>query len=194
MNPVDDMTLKARALPRAVEPDRDLWPEIAARLNAPEDELPAKRAAARGPAWSGAAALAASLIVAATVGFWLARGLDAPSSDHASADPVPAAEPDPGSPIRTASLAMDDEVRRTRFALAEDIERRLTTLTPATRTVVLDNLRVINKALNEIDAALAASPRSDLDARLLMAMYADQVMLLNAMNNALQTSSAEIAL
>ncbi len=195
MNPQDDVTLQARALPRSVPPPRDLWPEIEARLDE-YDSKSAPRGSISGqrPRRWQPLALAAGLLLAVSVGFWLGRVPDS-SMPAATTAGTPNAAPDTSGPaMQSVGLLTGGELRQTRMALARDIEQRLEALTPTTREVVLDNLAVINQALDDIDAALDASPDSDLDARLLMAMYADQLVLLNSMNNALYPATAEIAL
>lgn len=176
MTPEDDLLDKARALPRAVPPARDLWPGIAARLedtgSAPSaDAAIAATLAPSRPSlrrWQ-TPALAAGLLLAATLAIWLGR--DSTTTVHTSAG------------VHSIGHLQMAGLHQNRLALAGSIERHLTELSPATRVVVLENLATINGALDEIDAALAAAPASGLDARLLMAVYADQLVLLNAMNN-----------
>ena len=200
MNPEDDLIRQARTLPRSVPPERDLWPDIAARLeetgSAPS---PAGTAvpvqAGRHPSptarrWQPLA-WAATLVLAVSAGFWLGRSPDPSAADLAgqAVTAAPAA-----TPVVAVGPSPRADLQQTRAALARDIDQRLDGLNPPTRAVVLDNLAVINQALDEIDAALAATADSGLDARLLMAMYADQLVLMNTMNNALYPSTAEIAL
>jgi len=200
MNPEDDLIRQARTLPRSVPPERDLWPEIAACLeetgSAPSPAgTPVPLRADRPPSstarrWQPLA-WAATLVLAVSVGFWLGRSPDPSAADLAGRGMTAAPTATPVVAVRQSPRA---DLQQTRAALARDIERRLDGLNPPTRAVVLDNLAVINQALDEIDAALAATTDSDLDARLLMAMYADQLVLMNTMNNTLYPSTAEIAL
>jgi len=200
MNPEDALIRQALRLPRSVPPERDLWPEIAARLEeagaAPSpagafeplrtDGDPSSTARRWQPlAW------AATVVLAVSVGFWLGRSLDQSAADLTGQGTTAAPT---ATPAVVVGLTPRADLQRTRVALTRDIERRLDGLNPSTRAVVLDNLAVINQALDDIDAALAATGDSDLNARLLMAMYADQLVLMNTMNNALYPSTAEIAL
>jgi len=199
MNPEDDLINELRTLPRSVPPERDLWPEIAARLeetgSAPSPAgisipIRAGKHAFR-TVWNWQPlAWAATLVLAVSVGFWLGRS-PVPSADGVAEQRTGAPS---ATPMHAVALTARADLQQTRAALAKDIERRVDGLNPSTRAVVLDNLAVINQALDDIDAALAATADSGLDARLLMAMYADQLVLMNTMNNALYPSTAEIAL
>lgn len=67
-----------RQLPRAMQPERDLWPGIASRLTPATNE----GAGAKGRRWWRSSALAASLAVAVAVGMLLGRqqGISEPES------------------------------------------------------------------------------------------------------------------
>jgi hypothetical protein len=91
-------------------------------------------------------------------------------------------------------LTSADALQQTRRALAASVRGRLETLPPATRKVVVANLAAINKAMDEIDAALKTAPDSGLDGQLLLSIYVDQLTLLNTMNNTLPRTSTEITL
>ena len=83
MNPVeDDLIRQAQRLPRTIEPDRDLWPGIeAALLNEGTDSseqstiVPFHSRRSRRSRWNGIG-IAAGLLLAAALGFWLGDALD----------------------------------------------------------------------------------------------------------------------
>jgi hypothetical protein len=183
MSVEEDPTLLARGLPRQIEPERDLWPQIEARLREPAPEARPRR-------WFPAA-LAASLALAAGVGFWFGN-LDGPNPDPAIAA-LPS-NTSAGQRERSMPASLPLDVQLTRAELVTRLERQISGLPPEFQTVVIRNLAVINDALDEIDAALADTPDNGADQRLLMAMYADQLALLTSMNTMLYRPRQEIAL
>jgi hypothetical protein len=185
----DPLIRQARALPKDIAPEHDLWPGIAGRLDQrahpPASDAPSGRPLAH--RWQRLLALAASLLLATILGFWIGNGAD---EDRPAATIQAAA---PAGP-RAAVLTSADALQQTRRALAASVRGRLETLPPATRKVVVANLAAINKAMDEIDAALTTAPDSGLDGQLLLSMYVDQLTLLNTMNNTLPRTSTEITL
>ena len=166
----DEVLDQAAALPREVAPQRDLWPEIEAAINQEARTPPVGRLRWR---WEAPLALAASLLVAVALGFWLGQ----------TGDPRPAgagtAQPDGRQAVSlTESVGLVD-ARRTMVA---DIEAGLDRLPPDAREVVLDNLEAICRALDEIDDVLAEAPATGLDRQLLLSMYVDQLTLLNGLH------------
>jgi predicted anti-sigma-YlaC factor YlaD len=142
------------ALPRSIDPPHDLWPAITRRL-------PRHRAR---PRWRVAAlAAAAALLLMAgssAVTLWLVR-------DHGSPRTASGATPAIEAGYVTASA---DLMR------ALDAER--SRLAPATVATLERNLAVIDAAIAESRAALAADPGTrDLEA-LLWASYRQKVALL----------------
>lgn len=189
MNEQDPVTRQARALPRSLAPARDLWPDIAARLDDAEPVTETSTSAAP-PSARRWLPLAAGLLLALSLAFfWLESTTLSPAPAPVAIEAGPAA-----APLPAAALLPAAELRQSRLAVAGNLQRRIAGLKPSTRQVVLDNLAIIDRALDDIDAALEASPGADQDARLLLAMYADQLVLLNTMNNALYPSTPEIAL
>jgi hypothetical protein len=117
------VTSAAHALP-PIAPARDLWPAIAARLDAPalagsDDNRSRRRAAApgaraprpTGPRWRPLAA-AATLLVAVTVGVtWRLARSAAPAAERLAAGAAGAASPaSPASSASSASPASNDDV------------------------------------------------------------------------------------
>ena len=190
---------QAGQLPRAVTPDRDLWPGIAGRLG---EQLPAEEATAN-PAvvtpihsqrllperWQ-APALAASLLVALLLGYWIGReGTDAPSSAPMVAETAPGT-----GELRPVSLVEEVGLLEARNAMAAEIEAGLDRLPADARIVVIDNLTAINKALDQIDAVLEQAPATGLDRQLLISMYTDQLARLSSVQALVMNSNQEILL
>lgn len=141
------LLVDARALPREVRPARELWPGIASRLdNSVVRDLAARRQARW--RWFPLAA-AAVLLVAATV--LLTLQFTTPRSTS------PALPPAAGViPASTQSMDADfvQAARDLERVLAEHRDR----LAPATIATLERNLAVIDRAIEESRAALAADP------------------------------------
>lgn len=165
---------------RAVEPTRDLWPDIARRLDvrnqpstgAPTD-LDAVRAARSARRWQGPLALAASLGVVGLVAalYWvvvqqraapglMARATHAAAAGHALVNF--------GPPLSADYVAASAELERT-------CNERLKLLAPATRTRVQADLETIRRANQDLRAALAQDPASPLLLQLLQSTWQREI-------------------
>jgi hypothetical protein len=164
----DPLLAKAAELPRDVAPSHDLWPGIRARL----DEAPQR---ARTFGWP--MALAAG-VVAATVSALLTWGLmrePAPQAPQFAGDPTPPAEFVPVD--YGTNSAIGAEQLAARDALLVQFRQSLERLSPKTREAVVANLAVIQRAADEIDAALAQDPASGLLNQLLVGAYQQELQL-----------------
>jgi hypothetical protein len=147
------LVASARALPQRIEPPRELWTGIAARISE-------RRQPARGPTWwrerafwAGVSAAAATLVLVLRV--YRLTGPGRPSR------PVPTwGAVEAGYERATAELAPTLTVERYR-------------LRPETVALVERNLRLIDAALREARAALAQDP-GNADLRQLVATAARQ--------------------
>jgi anti-sigma-K factor RskA len=175
----------ARALPREIAPSRDLWSGIAERLE-PRQEvgvIPIQRKrSTQGRSWRGwvAVAVAASVLIVVTsaVTMQLTRGPGAPTLALA---PEVVSEPD----IRaTTSLAAFEPTERelltTVARLEMELRERSSSLSPETRAVVDENLRIIDLAIAEIRTALEADSTSVELPLLLTGVYRAKVDLLES--------------
>ncbi len=128
-------------LPRSLEPGRDLWPEIEARLVARP-----RRAAGR--RWAVAARLAAAVALMVAGGalsqlLWPAAG---PAEVAAAA------------PTAAELEVAEGEYLRAKDALWLTAYGRRDDLSPATLRVVEKNLRIIDQAIRELRQALEEDP------------------------------------
>lgn len=135
----------AASLPTSIAPPRNLWPEIAARLDGPAPTLGVRRMPWR--RWAPLAAAAVLLIaVTATLTYQFTRR------------PVAVAARPGLSVVQPAGFSADHDF----VAAAEDLERVLREergrLSPETVAVIEQNLAVIDTAIAEARAALAADP------------------------------------
>jgi hypothetical protein len=171
-NPSEDPLLaKAAELPKEVEPQRDLWPGIAARLG----EAP-RRADPRGSRWP--IALAAGVLVAsvsALLTWSLVRAPDpvtqpqVVATDYQAADVVPVSY-GPNSGLTAQELVARDE-------LVVRFREKFTTLRPETRDAIVKNLAIMQAAADEIDAALAKDPASGMLKGMLVGTYKQELQL-----------------
>ena len=150
---VRGLVASARALPPRIEPTRELWTGIAARLTA-------RRRGGVNIAWwrergfwAGVSAAAAMLVLALAVYRWTGRG----------SSPRP---PDEWSVVEAHYAQATAELNRT---LAAERSR----LRPETVALVERNLRLIDAALREARSALAQDP-GNADLRQLVATAARQ--------------------
>ena len=143
---LDALLARARALPREAEPERDLWLGIRGRIEASRAAEPRRVWGARlsVPVW--AAAAAALLLVATTLGtaLWLQRGpsLDDPAAVAALAD----------------SLRERDGVTGVHLNLVALLDERRAQLPPEVVAAVERNLAEIDRAIAEIHVAFEESP------------------------------------
>jgi hypothetical protein len=150
----DPLLAQASNLPREIAPPHDLWPEIAARLSEPS------RAAPRRFTWP--MALAAGFLVAAVSALltWSLMRDPTPMPVHYG----------PNSALRAVQLKARDE-------LLVQFRQRLDELPPKTRETVVKNLAIIQRAADEIDAALAQDPASGLLNGLLLSTYQKELQI-----------------
>ena len=127
----------AAALPRSVEPPRDLWPRLSPRLG----RGPLRHRVFRSQRMALAAAAILLVIVTASVTTLVVRE-GPPTVYDVAADWV------------AAEAAYVGAVRELEEALAG----AMADLAPETAALIQDNLRVIDEAIRESRAALAADP------------------------------------
>lgn len=179
--PEDELLAKAAELPKEIEPSRDLWPGIEARLG----EAP-QASSERGFRWP--MALAAGFAVAAvsallTWGVVREQGATektvvATTQTATSTDTNPTVAPTdivpvsygPNSGVSAAELAARD-------LLVARFRESFTTLKPETRVAIVKNLAIMQTAANEIDAALAKDPASGMLKGMLVGTYKQELQL-----------------
>jgi len=147
----------AGSLP-TLSPSRDLWAGIEARLDTPVVSLDGRRRGVAERWTSRQVAVAAAVLIAVTAGgTWLAA--------TRSAGLAPQAVPATASAARTELVAVADQKGIATYEgeigkLHNIIETRRGDLDPATITVLEKNLKLIDQAIAESRAALAADPAS----------------------------------
>jgi hypothetical protein len=180
-----------RELPQAIEPGRDLWPGIAARINeiqaaAPSvtgaNPIPPRRSGAR-LRWLAAAAMVASV----AVGVWIGRSL-LPPVGHAPTLQAMSTPPGYGAVTGASALdaayVSDPRYARQRAALLRSLPARLAALPPPARAKVMASLAALKKAKEDLESALGKDPGNALLQELLVDTYQDEMRVLTDMREA----------
>ncbi len=168
----DKLNSAIKRLPREVQPDRDLWPGIDARL---------KPRRAVQPLWTYS--MAASLVLAvAAGGLWFGIGMH-----QKAATPQETVATGPSNPATDAYFAQ-------RAAYAEKSVQTATDLSPATRGVILKNLRIIESSMQDMQAALDKDPNNPRLRALLFDLYQNEARLLAATQQAQAKTTARNSL
>ena len=156
----------ARALPKSLTPERDLWRGIEGRL-APRAATPVRAL----PAWRPGPRLLAAAVVTLLLGGALLVLLRPPARPSAAF-----------TREQARYLAASTELAR---ALARDPGH----LAPETQAVVGRSLSVVDQAIAEAEAALRADPRNPGLERLLLARYEQRLELLQRATDAKRQES-----
>jgi hypothetical protein len=169
----DPLLARVAALPQSIEPPRELWDGIRARLDAP---APAAAPPVRGLSWSWALAAGAAVASLSVLFTWMAvRGPGEVPVQVAARSPTPV---EALQPVSFGSYArLGPGYAETRAQMLDLFRQRLATLPDDVRLRVEGDLAAIQKAADDIDAALAADPSSQLLNRLLLSTYQEELRL-----------------
>ena len=166
-------------LAKDIPPPRDLWPGIAAAIEAgnaaavPQVKQPLRRAA-----WMPAVGLAASMALVA-VGVLIGRNLGTQQpAGTVAANPMQNANP----AVIPAALR-DAEYRKQRDALLVEAQGKLKTMPPAERDKVAASLATLQRSITEIEAALGRDPANALLQELLVNSCQEQMRALTAVRD-----------
>lgn len=171
---------EAAALPEDIAPPRDLWQGIAPRLEArvPAPAEPVEEVRTIGPRpvrplpwWMLAAASVALVVTTALATLRFSDGGDDGRTTVLASQP---AQPPAGTPANTALASFrpaEEEYEKAIADLQGVLQTRRDQLAPQTVATLEENLRVIDEAIRESRAALAADPNSPELARMLTDTY-----------------------
>ena len=158
-------------LPREVAPRRDLWPEIAARLQDDEAaDAPREVRYARTLWWQLGAAVV--LVTVSSLTTWFVMNRENTASEHMAA--VELVQHELG-----AERFLPAGYVKARLELSAAYDESLARLSPATRHVVETNLRDIERSLKEIGDALARDPGNATLQQLLLAASTQELQYLD---------------
>jgi len=175
-NGTDRWQQAASGLSAEIAPERDLWPDIAARI-----EAEPRARSARGWPVAGALAAAVALVALSSLTTLWISGRDA-GPEISQVVPPPSGSAMMPSAAFGPDYELGPKYRRARNELTVDLESRMQALPPATRHTVERNLEQIRIALAEINAALAEDPGNALLQQLLLAAYQDELTVLTEVN------------
>jgi hypothetical protein len=194
--PQDDDARKVTALrdlPQAIEPGRDLWPAIEARIHEVQAAaspatgvkvIPPHRSGAR-LRWLAAAAMVASVAVGVWIGRSLLPGAGPVSNDRAPATAVNGISTVTGAPTALdVAYEHDPRYERERAALLRSLQSRLEALPPPARAKVVASLATIEKAKEDLEQALGKDPGNALLQELLVNTYQDEMRVLTDVHEA----------
>jgi anti-sigma factor RsiW len=133
------LVASARALPQRIEPPRELWTGIAARLTARRPGAPRTARWRERAFWAGVSAAAATLVLALAVYRWTGGGRSSPR---------------PPGDWAVVEAHYERATAELNGTLAAERHR----LRPETVALVERHLRLIDAALHEARAALAQDP------------------------------------
>lgn len=137
-----------KKLPERIEPQRDLWPGINARLVAP-----AKRPAARQPF---PFAIAASLLTAVLIGAWFV-GLGGPTSRSASSSEASLAQAELPNLVRARQAMMLESAAAWNEISNRDEHTLMQSASPEVFAAWLE----LDGAETELEAALKSAPQAE---------------------------------
>jgi hypothetical protein len=161
-------------LAKNLPPARDLWPGIAAAIEA--DRLAASGTAPRRARWLPAAGMAAAVALV-TVGIFIGRGI-APPPVTVAGNPAT-----PGSAEMMPAALRDANYRKQRDALLVEVQNQLNTMPAAEREKVAASLATLRRSISEIEAALGRDPANALLQELLVNSCQEEMRALTAVRD-----------
>jgi hypothetical protein len=163
----------ADGLPASMEPARDLWPEIAARLFGPGSKSGKRRRSYW--TWMLFSAAAATLLVAAAVLKWLDEPGQPPIVAQHSAV-VPARDDD--DRLRQEVAKAEQTFQDAAGEFLTQLKSADGTLPPDTKVILQGNLIIADKAISEVKTAWEKQPDNYALARKLLEAHERRVELL----------------
>lgn len=160
----------AAALPRSLEPPRDLWPGIEARVSM--TEVVRGRFGRRSLLAAAAAVVIVSSVVTA---YFIGRSQAVPLT----AGPSAVVESGPSEVLLASFEGLGvDNYLDTRTELLDALEARKHELSGETLEIVMDNLLLIDQAMDRIAEALGEDPENEFLMKQLAGAYRRQIDLL----------------
>ena len=164
-------------LAQNVPPARDLWPAIAAAIEADRAGSRRSDSAARRTRWLPAAGMAAAVALV-TLGVFIGR-IIAPAHGRRS----------PARPPRRATAGLmpaalrDANYRKQRDALLVEVTAELKAMPAAEREKVAASLATLRRSIGEIEAALGRDPANALLQELLVSSCQEEMRALTAVRD-----------
>lgn len=162
----------AAGLPPSLEPGRDLWPEIRDEIRRRRPGVAAARPGTRGR-WTRRALLAAAAVALVVLSSTITLLLR-----ERGGGPPPPVSTAPDAAIRADLLDWETQVAEAARELGLVLARDRNALAPETVAILEENLRIIDDAIRESRAALAADPANAALGQMLWATYRKKLDLL----------------
>jgi hypothetical protein len=160
----------AAALPRSLEPSRDLWPGIEDRIS--ETKVVRGRFGRRALLAAAAAVIVVSSVVTA---YFVGRS----QAVVVTAEPSTAVASGPSAVLLASFEGLGvDNYMATRTELLDALEARKHELSADTMDVVMENLLLIDRAMDRIAEALGEDPENEFLMKQLAGAYRRQIDLL----------------
>jgi hypothetical protein len=183
----DPLLREIGTLPREVAPPHDLWAGIRAQIEREEqaqaNAVPASpplRAPGLSLSWGWALAAGVGVAAVSVLFTWLAVRTPAEAPPQVAAQ-QPSLQPTPVEAIRPVAYGeyarLGPEYVELRARMLEQFKSRLAGLSDGTRLRIEQDLAAIQKAADDIDAALAEDPASRLLNQLLLSTYQEELRL-----------------
>jgi len=160
-------------LKREIPPARDLWPAIAAAIEA--DRAAAAQPTVRRRSWMPAAGMAAAVALV-TLGVFIGRAITP------QAGATVASNPPTQSPYQPVSL-VDAKYQAQRDALFTEVQAKLATMPAVERDKVSASLATLRRSIGEIEAALGRDPANALLQELLVSSCQEEMRALTAVRD-----------
>jgi hypothetical protein len=194
-----------RDLPQAIQPPRDLWAGIEARIAAERQADAAdagadlqgntvadlaRRRAASAQRFSRLRWMAAAAVIAAlAVGMWVGRSVlptTRPIANPTGGPNTTASLPklNNGAAALQAAYVVDPKYRQQREELEKSLEAQLASLPPDSRAKVISSLATIHKSMQDLEAELGKDPSNALLQELLVNTYQDEMRVLTTVHEA----------
>jgi len=175
------------ALPRDVQPTRDLWAGIHAEISGPLSVArPRGISVGHRPSPATWMRLAAGfvLIVASSLTTYVITRQVAQENVRQAQLAAEMHQPAvPAMPVSFGPQAMGAEYMRAREALDAEFQRQIATLPPVTRARLERNLADLRRAASEISATLAEHPSHPLLQELLLSTYQSELALMGSVTD-----------
>jgi hypothetical protein len=167
-------------LARSVPPARDLWPAIAAAIEADKAADVPSIQPQRRYGWRPAGAMAAAIALV-TVGVFIGRAITPTGNTTVASNPTTQNQ---SNPILPTAFQRDAEYQKQRDALMLEVQNRLQTMPAAERDKVASSLATLRRSITEIEAALGRDPANALLQELLVSSCQEEMRALTAVREA----------
>jgi len=161
-------------LKQDVPPARDLWPAIAAAIEADRAAVAAPPVRRRA-AWMPAAGMAAAVALV-TLGVFIGRAIAPPAGTSVASNPLAQ------TPYKQVGL-VDAKYQQQRDALFAEVQAKLATMPAVERDKVKASLDTLQKSIKDIEAALGRDPANALLQELLVSSCQEEMRALTVVRD-----------